>query len=83
MASEVQRLMAQIEAEYTSALRGLTGVAAGTARHDFIAARYHNMGVYCDALSQQVGEEQATNMLIVITNRLNACHEWNEETHGE
>ena len=37
--SEVARLMQQITLEYEAAKRGMSGLAAGTARHDFIIAR--------------------------------------------
>ena len=41
--SEVARLLAQIEAEYIAATRGLLGLAA-TATHEAITARMENLG---------------------------------------
>jgi hypothetical protein len=37
--SEVARLLAQIDAEYEAAERGLTGLALGTTQHAFVTAR--------------------------------------------
>ncbi len=42
--SEVARLLAQITEEYEAAQRGLTGLAFGTAQHEFITARMESMG---------------------------------------
>jgi hypothetical protein len=36
--SEVTRLLAQIDAEYEAAERGLTGLSLGTAQHAFMTA---------------------------------------------
>jgi hypothetical protein len=54
--SEVVRLLAQITEEYKAAQNGLTGVASGTARHDFIAARMENMGQLHSQLQTIVGD---------------------------
>ena len=37
--SEIARLRQQIQLEYEAAQRGLSGLASGVARHDFIEAR--------------------------------------------
>ena len=57
--SEVQQLREQIDLEIESMRRGLHGVAAGVAKHQFIEARMHQLGMYEDQLAQHVGEERA------------------------
>ena len=54
--SEVARLLAQISAEYEAAQRGLTGLAYGTSKHDFITARMENMGQLHSELQSIVGD---------------------------
>ncbi len=54
--SEVARLLAQISAEYESAQRGLTGLAYGTAKHEFITARMENMSQLHSELHEIVGD---------------------------
>lgn len=54
--SEVARLLKQIAEEYEAAQRGLTGLAFGTARHDFITARMENMGQLHGQLQSLVGD---------------------------
>ena len=41
--SEVAQLLARISAEYEAAQQGFSGLAMGTARHDFITTRMENM----------------------------------------
>jgi hypothetical protein len=57
--SDVQKLRERIEDEYTSMRLGLSGLAAGVAKHQFIEARMHQVGTYEDQLATQIGEEQA------------------------
>lgn len=54
--SEVARLLEQISAEYEAAQRGLSGLAYGTPKHDFITARMENMGHLHNQLQEIVGE---------------------------
>ncbi len=54
--SEVARLLAQINAEYEAAQRGLSGLACGTSRHDFITARMERMGQLHNQLQSLVGD---------------------------
>jgi hypothetical protein len=54
--SEVARLLAQISAEYEAAQRGLTGLAYGTSKHEFITARMENMGQLHSELQSIVGD---------------------------
>ncbi len=54
--SEVARLLEQISVEYEAAQRGLSGLAYGTVRHEFITARMENMGRIHDQLQTLVGD---------------------------
>lgn len=54
--SEVARLLAQISAEYEAAERGLTGLAMGVSRHEFITARMEHMGQLHNELQTLVGD---------------------------
>ncbi len=64
--SEVARLRSQIETELEAMQRGLTGVAIGAARHDFIRRRLDRVGLYQGKLAQQVGEDRATQIVYSI-----------------
>jgi hypothetical protein len=57
--SETQQLRAQIEQELISMRQGLNGLAAGTARHQFIEARMRRVSTYEKQLATHVGGEQA------------------------
>ena len=61
--SEVGRILAQVSAEYEAAKQGLTGLASGTARHDFIGARMHQLGQLHTELQSLVGSDAAIAMI--------------------
>jgi len=61
--SEIARLIEQIQVEYESAARGLSGFASGTASHDFIAARMKRMSQLHETLFDLVGEENAIGLV--------------------
>jgi hypothetical protein len=61
--SEIARLRQRIAEEYEAAMRGLTGLAYGTANHEFITRRMEQMGTYHETLQHLVGEQEATRML--------------------
>lgn len=65
--SKVARLLVQIEAEYLSAQRGLTGLAE-TAQHTFITARTENIGQLHEQLRQMIGEEATPLMVECLEN---------------
>lgn len=67
---EVARLLRQIELEYEAAQRGLSELAAGTARHDFITARMERIGTCHESLKQLVGEQEASEILTETLERL-------------
>ena len=62
--SEVTRLMQQIANEYTAAKAGLSGLALGTAQHQFITTRLENIGRCQAQLSALVGQEQAVKLVV-------------------
>jgi ABC-type Fe2+-enterobactin transport system substrate-binding protein len=65
--SEVARLREQIAQEYLAATRGLSGLAAGVSRHDFIQVRMENMGRCHEQLSILLGSAQEATRLVAET----------------
>lgn len=61
--SEVARLRRQIELEFEAMQRGMTGFAAGTARHEFIRVRMDQVGNYQDELAEHIGEVDASQIV--------------------
>lgn len=61
--SEIARLRQRIAEEYEAAMRGLSGLASGTASHEFITRRMEQMGACHETLKQLVGEQEATRIL--------------------
>ncbi len=57
--SEVAQLMERIANEYQAAQWGLSGLAYGVAKHEFITARMEHMEEGRQALAASVGDEQA------------------------
>ena len=57
--SEVAQLLRRIDLEHQSCKEGLTGIASGTARHDFISTKTENIERYHEQLVQLVGPEEA------------------------
>ncbi len=57
--SEVELIRASIETELVAMRLGLSGLAAGVAKHQFIEAKMRNLRVHEDQLAQHVGGEQA------------------------
>jgi hypothetical protein len=64
--SEVARLLKEIELTYQAAENGLSGLAAGTARHEFIKAKMENLDQYRESLTQFVGADQAMELLVQV-----------------
>jgi hypothetical protein len=62
LSSEVARIRQQIDTELEAMKRGLYGVAAGTAKHQFIQARFQRIGDLMDTLTTYVGEQEARNI---------------------
>ncbi len=65
--SDVKHLLAQIDAEYEAAQRGLTGFSSGSSRHAFITARMEQMGHLHTQLHHLVGDAA----IALIAERLN------------
>jgi hypothetical protein len=64
MSSEVARLRRQIQAEYEAGTQALSGLACGTARHQFITARMERTWQLTQELVGLVGIEQAAAVLV-------------------
>lgn len=64
--SEIAALRGRIHAQNQAARWAITGLAAGTAQHRFITARFKKMEEYHSQLAELVGEQEATNMLVEI-----------------
>ncbi|GLV59809.1 hypothetical protein KDH_66330 [Dictyobacter sp. S3.2.2.5] len=54
--SDVARLLARIQDEYVAATRGLSGIAAGTAQHQFISAKMERIEQLHQELRTHVGD---------------------------
>lgn len=61
--SEVARIRRQIEAEYQAMLQGLTGLAEGTPKYEFIRARMDKVACYQHQLAQIVSDVQAAQIV--------------------
>jgi len=61
--SEVAGLLQQIKQQQEAAQRGLSGLAQGTSRHMFIAAKMERMGQIHEELQRLVGPEQAIQLV--------------------
>lgn len=61
--SEVAKLRQRIADEYVSAKNGMTGLAYGTSRHDFITQHLENMRKCQEQLEAIVGCESAMKIV--------------------
>jgi hypothetical protein len=61
--SEVAQLCYQIEVQLEAMRRGMSGFAAGRARHAFIRAQMDHVGECQDALARYVGEGVANQVI--------------------
>ncbi|MGH2506334.1 MAG: hypothetical protein ACRDHZ_02810 [Ktedonobacteraceae bacterium] len=68
--SDVARLREQIETQLVAMRRGISGLAAGTARHAFIHARMERIGTYQENLVNQLGEDAAALVVYGIYNEV-------------
>jgi hypothetical protein len=66
--SEVASLLSRITAEYEAAQRGLSGLAYGTAQHDFISARMEKMGELHSELRTIVGDSAMALIVDALEN---------------
>jgi hypothetical protein len=61
--SEVARLLKQIDLAFETAQLGMTGLAEGTARHDFIKVKLDQVGVFEAQLAAHVGIDEANRLV--------------------
>lgn len=61
--SEVAQILARIQAEYEPEMCGLSGLAFGTAKHQFIPSRMERIGQLHAALCEIVGDDDAIGWL--------------------
>ena len=61
--SEIARLRQRIAEEYEAAMRGLSGFASGSAKHQFITKRMERIGSYHETLQHLVGEQEAARIV--------------------
>jgi hypothetical protein len=62
--SEVARLLAQIRQNYEAAYFGLSGLAQGNARHDFINKKMEDMGKIQVQLGKIIGHDPAMALIV-------------------
>lgn len=55
---DVARLLHQIDLEYEAAKRAMIGFSQ-TAKHEFMTARYNNVGIIQDELAKHIEDEPA------------------------
>lgn len=65
----VRALLARIDAEYHAASLGLTGLALGTSRHEFITARMTQIGIAGRQLVDLLGENEAGRLIVEQMNK--------------
>ena len=61
--SKVARLLREIDEAYQAAQWALTGLACGTARHDFINTKEERIAVCHQKLTALIGPEEATALV--------------------
>lgn len=62
--SEIAQLLSQIDLEYGAAREALTGLALGTAQHEFINARMERLTLCHEQLIRHVGVHEASRLLV-------------------
>jgi hypothetical protein len=64
--SEIAQLRRQIEMEVEAMSRGMSGLASGSARHDFIHARMQRISACQGSLATYVGDTSAHHIVCQI-----------------
>jgi hypothetical protein len=80
--SEVARLRAEIERQCEASWSALHGLAWGNAQHAFISARLHRVETCHQLLSGLIGDEQATEMVCEVFDRVGAAYESQTSTES-
>src|SRR5712692_7176007 len=65
--SEVAQLLQRLADEYQAAQWGLTGLAYGMSKHQFITAKMENMGKAVEALTEVVGSPEEAGKMVAQT----------------
>jgi len=65
--SEVAQLLQRITDEYQAAQWGLTGLAYGMSKHQFITAKMENMGKAVETLTELVGSPEEAGKMVAET----------------
>jgi len=65
--SEVAQLLQRLADEYQAAQWGLTGLAYGMSKHQFITAKMENMGKAVEALTELVGSPEEAGKMVAQT----------------
>ena len=87
--SEVARLLREIDEAYQAAQRALTGLACGTARHDFINAKEERIATCHQELTKLIGPDKATVLVAGIyfhgekSSEISSPYEEVREGHNE
>jgi hypothetical protein len=64
--SEIAQLRRQIEMEVEAMHRGMSGIALGSARHDFINARMQRISACQESLATYVGDTSAHHIVCQV-----------------
>jgi hypothetical protein len=75
--SEVARLLKKIREEYEAAERGMSGLAYGTSKHEFITQKMENVGKLHEELQTIVGEMPA---IALIAEQMNVSTDTNSSS---
>lgn len=68
--SEVAQLLQRIEQEYQAARDGMSGLASGTAKHDFIVHKMKRINACYQELSGLVGTQEAMKLIVETIERM-------------
>jgi len=87
--SEVARFLREIDEAYQAAQWALTGLACGTARHDFINAKEERIAICHQELTTLIGPDEATALVARVyfqdekSSKISSPYEEIREGHDE
>ncbi len=67
--SDVARVKAEIELQWSAACHAMHGMSEGTLKHEIITARMERMGERHDNLREMIGEGRAAKFLVKTMDR--------------
>ena len=79
--SDVARLFQRIDEANEAAHHALYGLAAGSARHDFISAKLEYIGQCHEQLAELVGKDEATALVCRIIDQVGEVHGQEKDDH--